>query len=94
MKKSFAILLLSLFMLTGCVSSVIKEKLSRNAAQLDGYVQRMDTGQPMATTPEEDQDLIRAMRIWTWEMNQGANGETPPDDIRLIIEARRRARGE
>jgi len=83
MKKSLLILILSLTMFTGCVSSTVKEKLSKNAAQLDGYVQRMDEG---ATTKEDDQDLIRAMRIWTWSMNQAANDEVPPADVRLILD--------
>lgn len=83
MKKLFA-LLLSLTLLTGCVSSTVKAKLSLNAAKLDGYVQKMDEGE---TTKEEDQDLIRAMRIWTWSMNQAANGEVPPPDVRLILDS-------
>lgn len=91
MRKSFAILLLSLFMLTGCVSSAVKEKIKLGADKMDGYVRQMDAGE---TTREEDQDLIRAIRIITWEMNKLTNDETPPEDIRLIIEARLRARGE
>jgi hypothetical protein len=39
------------------------------------------------TTPEEDQDLIRAMRIFTWSMNYAENGEVPPPDVRLILES-------
>ena len=72
-------------MLTGCVSGEVKDKLSLNAAQLDGYVDKMDKGE---TTNEEDQNLIRAMRIWTWSMNQAANGEVPPIDIRLVLDNR------
>ena len=91
MRKSLAVLLVSLFMLTGCISSEIKDQLSSNASKLDGYVKLMDSDN---TTDKEDQDLIRAMRVWTWMMNKGANGETPPEDIRLAIEALLRARGE
>ena len=91
MRKSLAILLVSLFMLTGCISSEIKAQLSTNAAKLDGYVKLMDSNN---TTRVEDQDLVRAMRIWTWEMNKGANGETPPEDVRLVLEALIRSRGE
>ena len=91
-KLIIALFIISMF--AGCTCSVIKEKISRNAAQLDGYVQRMDTGEPMPTLPEEDQDLIRVMRIWTWEMNQLLNDETPPEDIRKVIEDRLRAKGE
>ena len=83
MKKKLFALMFSLTLLTGCVSSTVKAKLSKNAAQLDGYVQRMDKGE---TSKEDDQDLIRAMRIWTWSMNQAANGEVPPPDVRLILE--------
>lgn len=75
--------LLLLIMLTGCLSSDIKAKLSANAAKLDGYVARIESGQ---TTPEEDKDLIRVMRIWTWSMNWSANGEEPPADVKLILE--------
>jgi len=84
MKKTLLTLLLSLTMLSGCISQTVKDKLSKNAAQLDGYVARMDAEE---TTPEEDQDLIRAMRIWTWSMNRAANGEEPPPDVRLILDA-------
>ena len=83
MKKLLLPLLFCLSLTTGCVSGTVKEKLSKNAAQLDGYVTKMDKGE---TTKEEDQDLIRAMRIWTWSMNQAANGEVPPADVRLILE--------
>ena len=91
MRKSLAVLLVSLFMLTGCISSTIKAQLSSNAAKLDGYVKQMDDNN---TTSEEDQDLVRAMRVWTWEMNKGANGETPPDDVRLALEDLIRTKGE
>lgn len=84
MRKLVIALFLSLMLMTGCVSSTVKAKLSKNAAQLDGYVQKMDNDE---TTPEEDQDLIRAMRIWTWSMNHAANGEAPPPDVRLILES-------
>lgn len=90
MKKLF-IIIVTLLMLNGCVSSAVKEQLRANAAKLDGYVKLMDADH---TTPQENEDLIRAMRIWTWEMNQLTNGELPPEDIRLIVEARLRARGE
>lgn len=84
MRKSFAVLLLCLLLLLpGCISSTVKEKLSKNAAQLDGYVQKMDKGE---TTRKEDQDLIRVIRVWTWAMNYAANGEEPPPDVRLILE--------
>ena len=83
MKKLMLPLLLSLTLATGCVSSTVKDKLSRNAAQLDGYVKLMDEGE---TTREEDQDLIRAMRIWTWSMNRAANGEEPPADVKLVLD--------
>lgn len=92
--KKLIILLFIASMFVGCTCSTIKEKISRNAAHLDGYVQRMETGEPMPTLPEEDQDLIRAMRVWTWEMNQLLNDETPPEDIRKLVEDRLRARGE
>ena len=80
--KKFAISLLLCFTMAGCVSSVVKEKLSLNAAKLDGYVSKMDDG---LTTRDQDQNLIRAMRIWTWSMNQASNGETPPEDIMIIL---------
>ena len=91
MRKSVTVLLVTMSMMTGCVSSAVKDKISVGTAKMDGYVRQMDAGE---TTREEDQDLIRAIRIITWEMNKLTNGETPPDDIRLIIEARLRARGE
>lgn len=84
MRKTFLALLICLVMLSGCVSQVVKDKLSKNAAQLDGYVARMETGE---TTSEEDQDLIRAMRIWTWSMNRAENGEEPPPDVKLILDS-------
>ena len=68
---------------TGCVSGEIKDKLSKNAAKLDGYVSNMEKGE---TTPEQDQDLIRAMRIWTWTMHRAASGEELPPDIKLILD--------
>lgn len=82
--KKFIPVLLSAILLCGCVSGALKENLSRNAASLDGYVGLMEKGE---TTPEQDQDLIRVMRIWTWSMNWAANGETPPSDVRLVLEA-------
>ena len=91
MRKSLVILLVTLSMMTGCVSSAVKAKIKVGADKMDGYVRQMDAGE---TTRAEDQDLIRAIRIITWEMNKLENGETPPEDIRLIIEARLRARGE
>lgn len=81
--KKFIIILLSVVLLSGCVSGAIKEKLSSNAAKLDRYVELMDEDN---TTHEEDRDLIRAMRIWTWSMNWAANDETPPPDVRFILE--------
>lgn len=83
MKNKFVVLMFSLLLMTGCVSSEVKEKLSKNAAQLDGYVARMESGE---TTPEQDQNLIRVMRIWTWSMNQAANGESPPADVKLVLD--------
>jgi hypothetical protein len=81
--RNLIVILLSLVMMTGCVSSEVKDKLSTNAAKLDGYVSRMESGE---TTPEEDQNLIRVMRIWTWSMNWAANGEEPPADVKLVLE--------
>ena len=83
MKNKIVIILLSLLLTTGCVSSEVKKKLSNNAAQLDGYVAKMESGE---TTPEQDQNLIRVMRIWTWSMNQAANGEELPADVKLVLE--------
>ena len=84
MRRIALVFILSLAMLTGCISQVVKDKLSKNAAQLDGYVTRMDAE---GTTLEEDQDLIRVMRIWTWSMNWAVNGEEPPPDVKLVLEA-------
>ena len=82
-KLIIAMLLLGALSMPGCLSAAIKDKLSSNAAQLDGYVKKMDSGD---TTPEEDKALIRVMRIWTWSMNRSANDETPPEDVLLILE--------
>jgi len=82
--KNYIVIFLALFLLSGCASSEINSKLSRNAAQLDGYVRRMNSGE---TTRQEDQDLIRAMRIWTWSMNKLANDEVPPMDIKTFLDS-------
>ena len=83
--KKLIIILISTLILSGCISQVVKDKLSKNAAQLDGYVNLMENGD---TTPENNQDLIRAMRIWTWSMNHLVNDEEPPPDVKLILDAR------
>lgn len=87
--KRFIPILLSVFLLNGCVSSTIKDNLSSNAAKLDRYVELMEKDE---TTPEEDQDMIRVMRVWTWSMNWAANGETPPPDVRFVLESAKEVR--
>lgn len=82
MRNKFVILLFSLIFSVGCVSSEVKDQLSDNAAKLDGYVTLMEAGE---TTSEQDQNLIHAMRVWTWSMNRAANGEEPPPDVKLVL---------
>ncbi len=78
-------IILLILLLSGCRSTLVYEQLSKNAAKLDGYVRLMND---QKTTTQQDRELIRAMRIWTWELNYYANGEIPPEDIREIISSR------
>ena len=84
MKKLLPIFLI-LLLLNGCISSTVKSKVNKNSLQLDAYVYKMNNGQ---TTEKEDKDLIRAMRIWVWSINQALNDKTPPADVRIILESR------
>lgn len=83
MKNSLYILMLSLLLATGCISSEVKSSIKRNAARSDAYVSQMESG---VTTREQDQKFIRAIRIMNHSLNWNVNDVKLPPDVKLILE--------
>lgn len=81
--RNFWIMIVSLILLTGCVSKEVKEGVKRQAARGDNMVAKIDSGE---TTREEEQNYIRALRVFIWSLNYDFNDAELPADIRELLE--------
>jgi len=75
-------LLLSLILLTGCVSTETKETINRQATRLDNMVSKIENGQ---TTRENEQAFIKAERVLFHTMNYDVNDVALPPDVALLL---------
>lgn len=83
--KKLLIYSLLFFGMAGCYSTAKKE-VALNTVRLDRYVDLMSTGQ---TTHIEDQEMVKAFRIFVWSLNYDMNGIALPADIQSSIAAAR-----
>jgi uncharacterized protein YxeA len=74
-------LILTLVIIAGCVSPMAKEKIHRATVINDSFVKKMDAGQ---TSREQEQNHIRAMRVWHYSLDYNVNGNEPPADVQVI----------
>lgn len=76
--------ILTIVLLTGCVSQTVKDAVERGAARSDRYVELMEAGK---TTPESDQAYIKAKRVSDHSLNYHLNDAELPPDVQAALEA-------
>jgi outer membrane murein-binding lipoprotein Lpp len=82
MRNTIFAALLSLILLSGCISAVTKDKVNKFTAEADGFALRVESGQ---TTRKQEQAYSHAVRIWAHVLNWQINGVEPPIDVKLLF---------